>query len=54
MTVKSLPGDEIDTTLLEAGPAGLLDLGRSLGELIGGDLSGPVRLNGLFHLTVRT
>lgn len=50
----NVPGDQIDTTLLEAGPAGLLDIGSSLGELIGGELAAPVGLDSLFHLTVST
>ena len=49
-----IPGDEVDTTLLERGPASLLDLGRGLGELVGRDLASPVGLNGLLHLTVST
>jgi hypothetical protein len=48
------PGDEIDTLGLDRGPAGLLDLGSNLGELIGGDLAGPVGLDGLLNLTVGT
>ena len=49
-----VPGDQVDTTLLEAGPASLLDIGSGLGELVGGKLASPVGLNSLFHLTVST
>ena len=49
-----IPGDEVDTALLESGPTGLLDVGSSLGELVGRDLASPVGLDGLLHLTVGT
>ena len=48
------PGDEIHTLGLDGGPAGLLDLGSDLGELIGRNLASPVGLDGLLNLTVGT
>ena len=53
-TQVDIPGDEVDAALLEAGPAGLLDVGSSLGELIGRELASPVGLDGLLDLTVGT
>lgn len=49
-----IPGDNVDTPLLEAGPAGLLDVGSNLRQLVSGQLARPVCLYGLFDLTVRT
>lgn len=51
---RRIPRDEVNTTLLEAGPAGLTNIGSRLNELIGRDLAGPVGLDGLLHLTVTT
>lgn len=48
------PRDELDAARLETRPARLLDLGRSLGELVGRQLARPIGLHGLFHLTVGT
>ena len=50
----NVPRNDLDTALLEAGPASLLDVGGSLGELIGRELATPVSLDGLFDLTVST
>ena len=49
-----IPGNEVHTTLFEAGPASLLNIGGSLGKLIGGELASPVGLDGLLDLTVCT
>ena len=49
-----IPGDEVHTTLLEARPASLLDIGGSFSKLVGGELASPVGLDGLLDLTVRT
>ena len=50
----NVPGDEVHTTVLEAGPASLLDIGSSLGKLVGGELAGPVGLNRFLNLAVGT
>lgn len=49
-----IPGDQVNAALLQASPAGLPDVGSSLGELIGRDLASPVGLDGLLDLTVST
>ena len=48
------PGDNLNTTLLKAGPARLLYVGCDLSQLIGRELSTPVSLDGLFDFTIGT
>ncbi len=49
-----VPWDKVDALGLDRGPAGLFDIGSSLGELGSGDLACPVGLDGLFDFTVGT
>lgn len=49
-----IPGDEVHTTVFEAGPASLLDIGGSLGKLVCGELASPVGLDSFLNLTVCT
>lgn len=49
-----IPRDDIHAPFLEGSPARLLDVGGDLGELVSGELAGPVRLYGLFDLAVGT
>ena len=48
------PWDDIDAPLFEGSPARLLDVGGDLRQLISRELARPVRLYGLFDLTVST
>jgi hypothetical protein len=53
-SLKNIPGNDIDTVSLDAGPTGLLDLSSGFVEIIGSDFSTPVGFDGLLDLTVGT
>ena len=50
---RALPRDEVDALALEGLPVALADVGSGVGELVGRELTRPVRLDRLLHLTVR-
>ena len=54
ISVSTVPRHEIYATFLHASPVGLFDVRCNLGELIGGNFTGPVGLDSLLDFTVCT
>ena len=46
------PGDIVNAFIFQRRPVALLNICRSLSELVGGDRASPVSLDGFFYFTI--